>query len=395
MLHSILDATFRANPDYEIILYDRLSLEHKQMLGSLQDDPDLYGILYPRPTHPHLSIKSVCRETALLFFTLQQPGKLPAYLTEIHGPGANEAIARLVLDGILEIDWYGVFVSGSAAYERVYQTVPIAVEQNRIVRLSISAVQYAQSLDIQDSLKLSARMYFYNRQPISPAWQQLFSTPEAVLVYIGAHMGATRSMLARHWKRLSLAPPNHGWIAWRVQHANAVSSRTASSYKLYVSPACTALRPAFEAAVVAGSACCATSIKIGGDAAGLLRPDKIVLYFDTLDDVQQAANQIYERLSGCPVHGVPFTAELVGDGMLSWGMDPPDDQQALAWHERQTWRLWITNRLATALIMARQTRDAPIVPWQFALERLRLEGIDTTTWTPGDIYRQTMQMVGG
>ncbi len=38
MLNSILDATFRASPDYEIILFDRLSFENKQMLGSLQDD---------------------------------------------------------------------------------------------------------------------------------------------------------------------------------------------------------------------------------------------------------------------------------------------------------------------------------------------------------------------
>lgn len=395
MLKNILDAAFRANPDYEIILFDRLTSENKHMLGSLQDDPDLYGILYPRPTCSHLSIKSVCRETALLFFTLQQPGKLPAYLVEIHGTGANEAIARLVLDGILEIDWHGVFVSGSAAYDRVYQTVPVAVEQNRIAQMSISAVQYAQNLDIQDSLKLSARIYFYNRQPISPKWQRLFSTPETVLVHIGAHIGATRSMLAQHWKRLNLVPPNHDWIAWRVQHDRTVSLHTASRYKLYVSPACNGLRSAFEAAVAAGSACSATCIKIGGNAAGLLRSDKIVLYFDTLDDVQQAADQIHGRLAGCPVHGVPFTSELAGDGILSWGMDPPDNQQALAWHERQTWRLWITNRLATALIMARQTLDAPIVPWQFALERLRLEGIDTATWTPSDIYQQTMQMVEG
>ena len=47
----------------------------------------------------------------------------------------------------------------------------------------------------------------------------------------------------------------------------------------------------------------------------------------------------------------------------------------------------MTNRLATALLAARRearsSEAGPAMePWQFAVERLRLEGFDTTSWTP-------------
>jgi hypothetical protein len=89
-----------------------------------------------------------------------------------------------------------------------------------------------------------------------------------------------------------------------------------------------------------------------------------------------------QKLSGCPLHGVPFTAELAGGGLLSWGIDPPAEKQTVPWLERESWRLWVANRLASALLLAKTSTKADIQPWRFALERLRLEGVDTQTWAP-------------
>ncbi len=44
--------------------------------------------------------------------------------------------------------------------------------------------------------------------------------------------------------------------------------------------------------------------------------------------------------------------------------------------------MWITNRVAVAMIGARQSPNGRLAPWRFALERLRLDAIDTDTWTP-------------
>jgi hypothetical protein len=122
--------------------------------------------------------------------------------------------------------------------------------------------------------------------------------------------------------------------------------------------------------------------KIGKGAQGLLRPDKMVAYFSSYEDLAETAKQLEQEMARCPAQGVPFTAELGGDGLLSWGVDPPAEEQVLPWLERESWRLWVTNRLAVALIDTSNGNTAKLEPWQFALRRLQLEGVDTHTWTP-------------
>src|SRR5690242_20152557 len=117
-LKNIEEANFRANPNYELVLFDRLSSDQREVLKDLQSDPDLFGIL--RPRHADLGIKSVCRDTALLYFTLQQPGRLPSYVRAMFGDECNQAVAELVLDGVLEVENDDAFVSGADAYGLIY-----------------------------------------------------------------------------------------------------------------------------------------------------------------------------------------------------------------------------------------------------------------------------------
>jgi hypothetical protein len=169
---------------------------------------------------------------------------------------------------------------------------------------------------------------------------------------------------------------------WRARRKHQEPDEPGFTFKLYVSPGCHHIREAFQAtlnAVVESNAHC---FKIGDDVYGLLRPDKIVAYFSRFEDLQQVADRLRQALDGCPAHGIPFTAELSDDGLLSWGMDPPSEQPLVLGQERESWRLWVTNRLATALLMAKAAESQRVEPWQFALERLRLEGVDTETWTP-------------
>ena len=168
MRHDLFDgATLRANPRYELVLFDRLPQPQQQLLDGLQNDPDFYGILRPVPPS-RLGPKSVDQATALLFLTLQTPGRLPAYVKSSFGAETHQAVATLVLDGILEVERAGQFVSGVDAYGTIYEQRAPAAAQGTIARLSLEAIQYAQMLGIEDSLKLSARMYFYNRQPVTP-----------------------------------------------------------------------------------------------------------------------------------------------------------------------------------------------------------------------------------
>jgi hypothetical protein len=145
------------------------------------------------------------------------------------------------------------------------------------------------------------------------------------------------------------------------------------------------LGEAFQAAASAAAQSRAWSLKAGADVYGLLRPDKIVVYFKTFTDLQETAERLLRGLSGCPGHGVPFSAQLAGGTLLTWGIDPPRDGHSVPWLERESWRVWVTNRLATSLVLARHSSDSGIEPWRFAMQRLRLEGVDTQTWTPSGI----------
>jgi hypothetical protein len=80
-------AELRANPAYELVLYDRLPAAQQQVLHGIQDDLEFYGILRPYQVNG-LSVKSVNQDTALLFLTLQVPGKLPGYVQNALGSAA-------------------------------------------------------------------------------------------------------------------------------------------------------------------------------------------------------------------------------------------------------------------------------------------------------------------
>jgi hypothetical protein len=387
LLKDITGATFRANPDYELVLFDRLPPEQQVLLANLQKDSDLYGILCPRQASG-LGVKSVGKDTALLYFTLQQPDVLPAYLRAQFGEECNQAIAELVLDGVLEIEQGaekgGTFVSGSDAYGLLYEERESANAPGVLARLSIEALKYAQALEIDDISKLSARMYFYNRVPASPDWVRRLPTREAVAKHLGIHQGGPNwHILRQDWSEVPLTLPYAaGWRMWQGRHRDLKLASPRITYKLYVSPACESASDVFAETLQVLTQVKASKFKIGEDVYGLLRPDKIVAYFASFEELQDAAWRLRDKLGGCSAHGVPFTAELAANGLLSWGMDPPHEQQVLLWQERQSWRLWLTNRLAVALISAKGKQSGTIEPWQFAMQRLELEGVDTATWTP-------------
>lgn len=381
-LTDLLEATYRANPSYELVQFDRLPAAEQAALPGLDADPDFYGLLVPRG-RTDLGVKAVGRDTALLYLTMDKPGKLPTYVRRLFGDDHRQPIAELVLDGVLEVEADKGFVSGPAAYPLVVADGEPTGADGAIARRSIEALKYAEALDIADSLTISARLYGYGRQPLSPRLLRKFPTPAAVSQYLGVGArDATGSTLAQLWLSIPPSQPSDRWLTWASRFARHAPSASATTYKLYVSPDPEFVRDAFEATVRVISESSAPSFKVGGDVYGLLRPDKLVVYFWTFDDLQAAAHSLADRLTGSPAHGVPFTAEIAGDGLLSWAIDPPRHRSAGGWQQPESWRLWVTNRLAIALLSAKAAPGAAVEPWRFAMDRLRLDGVDTASWAP-------------
>jgi hypothetical protein len=378
MLHHLLGRDLRSSPSHELVLYDRLPEAARSALAELAQDPGFYGVLRHRDT---AALKSVDRDTALLVYTLRQPGPLPAYVRTQLGETAPRLISRLVADGVLEIELDGTFVSGPAALTELGELGGEAggsSGEGRIAAISVAALRYGQALPLDDPFLLAWRLYSYNRQPLTPAWQRRLPTAEAVERWLGIDRGgANRKLLDGAWSPLSM----DGWLSWQSRSRSAATGHAGGpTWKLYVSPRPEALAESFGAVLAALTAARAAQFKVGRDAGGLLRPDKIVSYFPSWERLAAAAGAVLERLDGVPAQGVPFTAEVGGAGLVSWGVDPPEAERSTLGGGRESWRVWVAQRLAWSLLAARG--ESGTEPWRFALDRVRLEGVDTDTWAP-------------
>lgn len=375
-------AELRANPEYELLPVECLSPETRRRLGLTDGDEEIYGVLRPRRS-AHLPTVAVAPETALVVLTLQRPGPVPAYLLARHGRDTHAMVAELVLDRILEVEVDGRFVSGPEAQAQLFGGArPLGDDPN--ARLSVAALRHAQALGSNDPLTLAGRLYCYNREPLSPRWKRRLPTPAAVVDFLGLLPGQpTGRILARHWEPVDTAPATDGWYVWQTRHADDLGEDRQWRHKLYLSPRLDALPDLLPAFVESMTELRVSSFKIGKGLAGVLRPDKVVAYFASHEELAEASR----RLSLPPVdeecvQGVPFTAAVQGDGLVSRGLDPPRATATEGSEEPSSWRMWVALRLATALVAARQAPSDGLQPWQFALERLRAEGVDPTTWIP-------------
>ncbi len=380
---NLYQVRFRANPEYELFKYDHLTTEQQQMFNDLQKDEDFYGILCPRQ-HNGLGIKSVCRNTALLFLSLKEPSQLPRYIRNAHNGDIEEAITQLVLDRIIQIEHNGNFLCGAETNSLLRLSESDTMTGEGVIsQLSLAAIKYAESLSINDITRLSARMYFYNRHPVNPQLQHRYPNYESISAYLQLDKDyQIRNTLNTNWEQVIVNQGNDVWLMFKNQLSGKSFKHAEAIYKLYISPQFETIHDIFPILFNIFTDTQISRFKIGGCLASLLRPDKIVCYFQSFEELISISEMIKKTLNGISAQGTPFTANISQDGLLSWGIDPPNNQQILGWQERETWRLWITNKLASALICAKNSKDMIVEPWQFSLQRLKLDGIETKTWSP-------------
>jgi hypothetical protein len=217
-------------------------------------------------------------------------------------------------------------------------------------------------------------LYRFGTVPRGPAIDRDFGPDDDPMAVLGLTIGGgPRRLLETAYE----ATTYEGWYSFARTPARV---QIAAVCKLYVSPRPEALADAFpriaETFVLSG----VRSFKVGRGIEGLLRPDKIVAYFEDRAHMEDVARALGRSLRGCPAQGVPFTAEAGGNGLLSSGVDPP------AGDASASWRSWVTKRLAASLTARRSTPRAD--PVAAALADIRLAGVDTHHWLPSaDAFR--------
>jgi hypothetical protein len=361
-------ARLRSNPRFRLVPCDGLQTPELNAFGCLRDDPDFFGILVP-PQASALPIKSVSRDAALLFLALTEPACLPHLLTSLFGSSANDRLRQLVLDGVFEVELEGQFASGPAVLQKLSHET-CGHPSSRVAQLSSDAIAYAAALESLAVHDVAARLYLFNAVPSTLALHRRFASDDRLLSFL-SESGDTARRLQSTW---SSEPVSESWLAWF--NAGPVPGET---YKLYVSPMLDDLPAVFAIAVEAFAKVQCSHFKLGRGAYGALRPDKLVAYFARLDQLQTAAELIKASARGARAQGVPFSAPIDPDGLLSWGMDPPRFEQVLTWQQQQSWRQWLTGRIA---VYAMGAKEAGTDVQAFVRRRIALDGVDPSDWTP-------------
>ena len=367
-------ATLRASPEYEVVPIERLSEPERLFVRAAAGATTEDVILRP-VGDDGLPPKTACHRTAELIRALRVPGRLPSDVRAELGAELQDTVSALVLDRVLEVEWDGRFVSGPGAQPLVLDgetPEPSGV----LARLSMAAIDYAAGLHISSPSDLATRLYCYGVLPLSPRWRRRLGDPA-----VGVNrIGSARSRRAG-WTMVKRADDRDPWTAWHQRGTRRRDPR-AATYKLYVSPRPESLAEALGRVLDEGQRLGAFHLKVGGTLPTMLRPDKLVLYFTSQANLHAAAQILGGVLDGCPAHGVPFTAELTPDGLISWGIDPdgtaPDAPSGAA----ESWRVWVCSRLAVALIAADAVDASGVRARNFALSRIAIEGVDVATWTP-------------
>ena len=381
---------FRASPLFALVAHDELAPDQRAAFGALAGRADYFGLLMPDTALP-LSAKTVGPDLAALLRALRQPAQLPVPLRDAASDSLRRALRELVIDGILEIETAQGFVCGPQATAMLFGAAPddevrAGVSLHGLQRLSWHALQHAAALPELPPLALASRLYRHHSVPLTPDWEQSWGHLADARELLGLGAGTTLGgLLFEHYIEVDHA----AWHMWQRSDRMNTASAAALPVKLYISPHPEALSQATSLAVELLARARVPAFKLVRGGHGLLRPDKLIAYLESLEQLQAVAALLAPALRGCRAQGVPFTCALGDDGLLSWGSDPPDGQRLLEWQRVESWRSWITRRLAFALVQARGSGASPTECCRFALERLRLDHIDIHTWSPTpEVWRE-------
>lgn len=244
-----------------------------------------------------------------------------------------------------------------------------------ISQLSLAALRIAASDSSRDAEAVAQWLYRFGTVPRGPAIDRDFGPDDDPMAILGITAGArVRRLIESAYDASALA----GWYSFS---RTGRELQLSAACKLYVSPRPAALANAFSRIADVFVRADVRSFKVGRGIEGLLRPDKIIAYFDDRAHMVDVARALERSLRGCPVQGVPFTTELGGEGLLSAGIDPPLGTGPVSW------RSWVTKRLAAGLVAPRGDRV------KNALRAVRRAGVDPITWqASADAFRDEVSL---
>jgi hypothetical protein len=314
-------------------------------------------------------------DTAVLSHALASPRPARAVLRGQLPERRFEILARLICDQLLQIeDDDGAFVDGIAARGVLFGD-EVATERlsDRLDPLSRAALDHAVAVGPMSSAALARRLYSFNMIPLSGGWRRRLVDMRSWLDL--DRSGWPERLQGRYREQEVGAVAEVGSRPWLQWTDRSIGQGADLRHKIYVSPQPCRLA---EVLAIVAETCRALGVpafKVGATPFGALRPDKLVIYPDGRVQLRRVAEELVRVLDDVEVQGVPFAAPIDPRGLLSWAIDPGDDPA----RRGASWRTTVAESLASTIARScGQASHEAIV--EFALQRLRLDGIEPLGW---------------
>jgi hypothetical protein len=387
---SILNNIFRLNPIFKIALIEDLTEAQKTSFRRVLSGKRVHSLLHA-PREANLTVKALNQPLAELLESLRVPTRiadLPARLREESDREMQQLVVQLVLDGVLEVQLNGCYLSGLEALDKMVSLPRRAAhpdqhaERNYTCKISRTAIGFALQSVYKHPRDIAWILYNFNRTPMHRGRLKQSPDMEAVARFLGLDerggwqgMPETvRPVRSERDDEGNFTPFFQVWRSWKVGRKRG--SRDSAGYKVYLSPLPDETPEVFRIVreTVADSG--ANSMKTGRVFSALLRADKLIVYFRTISGALEYAESLVRATSSFKGQGVPFTYQVAPDNsLISIGVDPPGK-----FGLDNSWRRYVTDKLALAIqAFHRSTRDDPIA---YIRTHMSMFGVDIDQWRP-------------
>ena len=290
----------------------------------------------------------------------------------------RRSLARLVLDGILEIETDQGFVSGLDAVPRLFST-PLPCVGDTVSEPSRGALEYALALLPIETSQLATRLYLYGSLPASPRWFARVPDAAAIAEYVRLddlihHPAFAGRVGARCASRL----PESG------SSFDAAKSRTRQQaphprriHKMYVGVVPSEPPRILPAVADRCSARTPSPSRSPGVLGVFAVRTNSSCTSRTRESLERASDSMVGCLSTAAAHHVPFAEPCPRSQRIWWSSDRAFDNDAPA---SASGRYDVCAQLAHSFAVATRAREPSTLAIDLALLRLELDGWDVATF---------------
>lgn len=374
---------FRLNPRYRLVRLNTASGDLRDLAQRLSADPELYGLLLP-DSGGGLATKAVNRDVWRLLAAMRTPAS--ALTAARSSADYRRFLIKQLVDGVLEVAGERGFVSGVEGLRLLVPARKNEFVGHPLQLLSRRAIEIGYQSGVNALSPLACRLYFHNRIPVTREWLGRFPDESAMLKFLKLRLDGTwpgmpssvRPAAVHSGKEPDSA--KRYWRCWDISGSPRLKPGTQTVFKVYlcVRPEAADILLHHALRSLPGSG--ASRLKIPRTAQGLLRPDKFVVYFASRRDAEAFGRRVAADARLVPPQPTPFTAPLDDIGIASMGADPPSFMEAMPGQERSSWRFWVSQRLARAILNVRRSPSAD--PVSDVLAAVKSSGVDPEAWLP-------------